>query len=484
MTGEIVGARARARRGRARPTRAPTSRARCASPTDALRGARPRRRSSSSPTARSARRPTPSGPVHLGDVEALATCRSASARRNVGDHAVLGAALPARQEPLRGDARGHQHRATSRGRRALAPRRRRSSSTSRSSACSPASGCRASTRTSRARAETLEAKIALADGTHDDLPADDHAYALLPERRRAQVLVVTRGQHVPRGGAPPRRVPRRHRRRARASTPQAHRGKGDCDAVIFDGVTPAEPPTRATRSTSIRAAPARPVKVERRARRSPASTRSTASTPPCASLALDDVNIAARAQARRRETGDKVVGAADEGRRSSSRARAAGTSSSRSASTCARAICRCASRGRSSSSTRINWFADEDAQLPLELPHRRRSGASRSSRGGRRRRRSSCPDGDDAAGPGARGARRLPRRAARASTSSSTGRRRRRRRPDDAFAANLLDAAESAIAPADDARRRRQAPRARVGGLPRRACGARSGSTCSSPRRS
>ena len=40
---------------------------------------------------------------------------------------------------------------------------------------------------------TLEAKIARADGTHDDLPADDHAYALLPERRRAKVLVVTAG---------------------------------------------------------------------------------------------------------------------------------------------------------------------------------------------------------------------------------------------------------------------------------------------------
>ncbi len=32
---------------------------------------------------------------------------------------------------------------------------------------------------------TLEARVAFAGGSHDDLPADDHAYALLPERRRA-----------------------------------------------------------------------------------------------------------------------------------------------------------------------------------------------------------------------------------------------------------------------------------------------------------
>jgi hypothetical protein len=39
----------------------------------------------------------------------------------------------------------------------------------------------------------LEAVIRMADGKQDDLPADDHAYALMPERRRARVLVVTAG---------------------------------------------------------------------------------------------------------------------------------------------------------------------------------------------------------------------------------------------------------------------------------------------------
>ncbi len=40
---------------------------------------------------------------------------------------------------------------------------------------------------------SLEARIKLANGGHDTLPVDDRAYALLPERRRAKVLCVTRG---------------------------------------------------------------------------------------------------------------------------------------------------------------------------------------------------------------------------------------------------------------------------------------------------
>ncbi|MFK7990173.1 MAG: VWA domain-containing protein [Sandaracinaceae bacterium] len=40
---------------------------------------------------------------------------------------------------------------------------------------------------------TLEARITLGDGTRDDQPADDRAYARLPERRRARVMAVTSG---------------------------------------------------------------------------------------------------------------------------------------------------------------------------------------------------------------------------------------------------------------------------------------------------
>jgi hypothetical protein len=40
---------------------------------------------------------------------------------------------------------------------------------------------------------TLEARLRLAGGGADDLPADDRAYALMPERKRARVQVVTPG---------------------------------------------------------------------------------------------------------------------------------------------------------------------------------------------------------------------------------------------------------------------------------------------------
>ncbi|MBN1609612.1 MAG: VWA domain-containing protein [Polyangiaceae bacterium] len=40
---------------------------------------------------------------------------------------------------------------------------------------------------------TLEAEIRLLGGRPDELSADNHAYALMPERKRARVLVVTRG---------------------------------------------------------------------------------------------------------------------------------------------------------------------------------------------------------------------------------------------------------------------------------------------------
>jgi len=42
---------------------------------------------------------------------------------------------------------------------------------------------------------TLEARLRNADGSRDDLPADDRAYALLPERRRVRVQSVTAGNN-------------------------------------------------------------------------------------------------------------------------------------------------------------------------------------------------------------------------------------------------------------------------------------------------
>jgi Ca-activated chloride channel homolog len=85
--------------------------------------------------------------------------------------------------------------------------------------------------------KTLEAKLAMADGTRDDLPADDHAYALLPERRRARVQVVTTGnmfleaallldEYLDVTLVDPARYP----------------AKGAFDVTIFDNVAPAVAP--------------------------------------------------------------------------------------------------------------------------------------------------------------------------------------------------------------------------------------------------
>jgi hypothetical protein len=83
---------------------------------------------------------------------------------------------------------------------------------------------------------TLEARIRLAGGKGDDLPADDHAYALMPERRRARVAVVTRGstyldaallldEYLDVTTVPP----------------AAYRADAPFDVTIFDGVAPAPP---------------------------------------------------------------------------------------------------------------------------------------------------------------------------------------------------------------------------------------------------
>ena len=92
-----------------------------------------------------------------------------------------------------------------------------------------------------------------ADGHGDALPADDRAYALVPERRRARVLVSYGRQHVP-------RAPRcllydeyldvTDVKPARSTSPPGRVRRH----VIFDGVATCRPSTTgaAASSTSIR----------------------------------------------------------------------------------------------------------------------------------------------------------------------------------------------------------------------------------------
>jgi len=162
---------------------------------------------------------------------------------------------------------------------------------------------------------TLEAKISLTSGGHDDLPADDHAYALLPERHRAKVLVVTAGnmyldaallldEYLDVTDVTPTEYVSTY-----AAAANTNAGK-HFDAVIFDGVTPASPP----RSDAIYLdprGPGSPVKVLNELKQ-PGFDKIDRKHPIVRFTALDDVNIA-RGHKLAPEPGDKVVGASEEG---------------------------------------------------------------------------------------------------------------------------------------------------------------------------
>ncbi len=155
---------------------------------------------------------------------------------------------------------------------------------------------------------TLEAKIARIDGTHDDLPVDDHAYALLPERRRAKVLVVTPGNTYLEAA-----LLLDEYLDVTDVAPQGYAqaiAKGAWDAVVFDGVTPAEAPKTNALYLDPRG-PGGPVRVEG-ALKTPGFDKVDRKHPAVRFLALDDVNVA-EGHKLVPESGDKVLGAADGG---------------------------------------------------------------------------------------------------------------------------------------------------------------------------
>lgn len=157
---------------------------------------------------------------------------------------------------------------------------------------------------------TLEANLRLLDGSKDDLPADDHAFALLPERRRAKVLVVSQGNTYLEAALlldeyldVTQLTPEAYAKRS----PAAATG---FDTVIFDGATPADPP-RANAIYFDPRGPGSPVKVLGELKQ-PGFDHIDRKHPIVRFTALDNVNIA-RAHKLVPEVGDKVVGAADEG---------------------------------------------------------------------------------------------------------------------------------------------------------------------------
>jgi hypothetical protein len=155
---------------------------------------------------------------------------------------------------------------------------------------------------------TLEAKIARTDGSHDDLAADDHAYALLPERRRTKVLVVTAGNTYLEAA-----LLLDEYLDVTDVAPQGYAeaaAKGGWDAMIFDGVTPAEAPKTAALYLDPRGSGA-PVRVEGLLKQ-PGFDKVDRKHPAVRFLALDDVNVA-EGHKLVPESGDKVLGASDGG---------------------------------------------------------------------------------------------------------------------------------------------------------------------------
>ena len=104
----------------------------------------------------------------------------------------------------------------------------------------------------------LEASLRLAGGSADDLPADDRAFALMPERRRARILVVTRGNTYLEAA-----LLLDEYLEVTTVDPADYPPKGAFDVTIFDGVAP--PVAQSTRAALYLAPPKEgsPVEVHR-----------------------------------------------------------------------------------------------------------------------------------------------------------------------------------------------------------------------------
>lgn len=156
----------------------------------------------------------------------------------------------------------------------------------------------------------LEAHLTPIGGAKDELPADDHAFALLPERRRAKVVVVTNGNTYLEAA-----LLLDEYLDVQLVSPKDYVEKvlpsgAKQDVVIFDGATPNDPPRSHAIYLDPRGAGA-PVKVDAELR-SPGFDKIERKHPIVRWTALDDVNIA-RGHKLVPQPGDKVVGASVDG---------------------------------------------------------------------------------------------------------------------------------------------------------------------------
>ncbi len=156
----------------------------------------------------------------------------------------------------------------------------------------------------------LEANIKPLEGSEDALAADNHAFALLPERRRAKVLCVTAGNTYLEAALLLDEYldveyisPANFAVKYAQSAPKV-------DAVVFDGVTPMTP-ARVNAIYLDPRGPGSPVKVEAEIKQ-PGFDKIDRRHPIVRWTALDDVNIAVGHKLAA-EPGDKIVGASAEG---------------------------------------------------------------------------------------------------------------------------------------------------------------------------
>jgi len=154
---------------------------------------------------------------------------------------------------------------------------------------------------------TLEAKIRPLEGSEDALPADDHAYALLPERRRAKVLVVSSGNTYLEAALlldeyldVTQVTPLEYVHKYGVTQP-------GFDVVVYDDVTPAQPPRAHALYLDPRG-PGSPVKIEGDVER-PWFDHIDRKHPVVRFTALDLVNIRFGRKLKP-EPADKVIGSA------------------------------------------------------------------------------------------------------------------------------------------------------------------------------
>lgn len=155
--------------------------------------------------------------------------------------------------------------------------------------------------------KTLEATLKLEGGGHDDLPADDHAYALLPEQRHVRVLCVTAGNT--------------YLEAALLLTsfldvtyvaPSAYPPSGTFDVTIFDGVAPPLAPGAGSVLYLNPSGPNAPVKVTDKPLVNVGFDKIDRKSPLLRWTGIEDAYIGT-AHRLTPEPGDRVVGASDEG---------------------------------------------------------------------------------------------------------------------------------------------------------------------------